>query len=88
MIEMSEDTFKVYKAHKMADWLESECTEWASDLVKEHFEVEEVEHLTEDQLQEVIAQFEELDGIWGDSISVGFLNVIRTWENENETYIY
>jgi hypothetical protein len=81
---MSDSKFKVWKAHKMADWLEAECTEWATNLVTEHFGVDEVSELSLEQMHEVFDQFEELDNNYGDAISIGFLNVIRNWEYDNE----
>jgi len=83
---MNEEKFKVYKAHKMLDWIENEVTEWAYGLVTEHFGVDSPEELTREQIDEVIEQWEELveyDGMLG----LGFRNVINTWENENEEYI-
>jgi len=83
---MNEEKFKVYKAHKMLDWIEDEVTEWAYGLVTEHFGVDSPEELTREQIDEVIEQWEELveyDGMLG----LGFRNVINIWENENEEYI-
>jgi len=83
---MNEEKFKVYKAHKMLDWIENEVTEWAYGLVTYHFGVDSPEELTREQIDEVIEQWEELveyDGMLG----LGFRNVINTWENENEEYI-
>lgn len=82
---MSEEKFKVYKAHKMADWIENHVTEWAFELITEHFGCD-VEELTRDQIDEVIEEWEELvdyDGM----IALGFRNAINVWENENEEYI-
>jgi len=81
------ESFKVYRAHKMADWLEAQATEWATDLVLHHFRVGVVEELSREQIGEVVIQYEDLDEQYGDAISIGFLNVIRTWENENDDYI-
>lgn len=71
----------------MADWLEAQATDWATDLVLDHFRVEVVEELSREQIGEVVIQYEDLDEQYGDAISIGFLNVIRTWENENDDYI-
>jgi hypothetical protein len=82
---MTEEKFKVYKAHKMLDWIENHVTDWATKLVTEHFGCE-VEELTREQLSEVREQYDELYG-YDSTIARGFLNVINTWENENEEYI-
>ena len=80
------EPFKVHKAHKMLDWLESQVTEWANDLVVEHFGVESVEELSREQLDEVITQWEELSDYDG-TLALGFRNVIGIWENEHDEYI-
>lgn len=79
------EPFKVYKAHKMQDWIENQVTEWATELVTNHFDCE-VEELTREQLDEVIDQYDELYE-YDPVIAMGFRNVINTWENENDEYI-
>lgn len=83
---MSEESFKVYKVGKMLDWLESQTTEWAYNLVVEHFDVDEVEQLSEEQIKEVIDQWEELIDV-DSTIALGFRNVINQWESANEIYL-
>ena len=84
---MSEQ-FKVYKAHKMLDWLENEVTEWAYGLIQEHFGVECPSELSREQLDEVISEWEELsDYAGGEWLALGMRNAINVWENENEEYI-
>lgn len=82
---MSEEKFKIWKAGKMLDWIENEVTNWASDLVTEHFGCE-IEELTREQIDEVIEQWEEITE-FDDTLGLGFRNVINTWENEKEEYI-
>ena len=82
---MTTEPFKVYKAHKMADWIENHVTEWASILVTEHFDCD-VEELTREQIQEVADQYDELYD-YDPTIALGFRNVINSWENENEEYL-
>ena len=48
----------VHKPHKMLEWLEGECTEWADGIIKEHFQVEDTDTLSKEQIQEVIAEWE------------------------------
>ena len=85
---MSEEKFKVYKAHKMLDWIENECTEWAYGLIQEHFGVDCPSELTREQLDEVISEWEELsEYAGGDWLALGMRNAINAWENENDEYI-
>ena len=80
---MSEEKFKVYKAHKLMDWIENEVTEWAFERVTEHFGVDEVETLTQEQIEEVIEEMETFD----DWCYTGLRNVVSMWENENDEYL-
>ena len=79
--------FRVHRAHKMMDWVESEVTEWAEGIVFEHYGVEEVTELTRDQIEEIAAEADRLDEDYGDIISLGFFNIVRWWESETEDYV-
>ena len=83
---MSEDRFKIYRAHKMSEWIEHHVTEWAHELVTEHFGVVAVEELSRKQIDEVIEQWEEMCEYDG-TLAIGFRNCINSWENEHEEYI-
>ena len=85
---MSEEPFKVYKAHKMLDWIEGHVTEWAYELIQEHFGVDCPSELSREQLDEVISEWEELsEYAGGDWLALGMRNAINAWENENDEYI-
>ena len=78
----------VHKPHKMLDWIEGECTEWANNLIKEHYEVEDTDTLSKEQIEEVIAEWEVLsEGNGYDWLAIGFRNIISAWENENDEYL-
>lgn len=83
------DFTMVHRPHKMLDWLENEVTEWAFGIVQEHFGVEDPTELSEEQIQEVIAEWEKLlePNMGYDWLAMGFRNVIGSWENENDTYL-
>jgi hypothetical protein len=87
-MESMSDVFKIHKASKMLDYIENQLTEWAHDLVTQHFEVETVEELTREQIDEVVAEYYDLDE-WNAkyTLGMGFRNIINTWENENDEYI-
>ena len=80
--------FEVHKPHKMLDWIESEMNDWAIGLVTEHFSVEEVDTMSREQIDEVIAEWENLlDKNGYDWLALGLRNVIGIWENENDEYL-
>jgi hypothetical protein len=88
--EMGENMskFEVRRPHKMLDWLEGEMTDWAIGLVTEHFGVEEVDTMSREQIDEVIAEWENLLNQNGyDWLALGLRNAIGIWENENDEYI-
>ena len=86
---MSEEEvgFRVHRAYQMMDWIENEVSEWAQGIVFEHYGVEEVTELSRDQIEEVAAEADRLDEDYGYFISLGFFNLIRWWESENEDYV-
>jgi hypothetical protein len=81
---MSEDTFEIHRQHKFLDWLEGEVTDYANTQVIEWFGVDEVEELTEEQIQEV-ADYSEGDDCdsW---IALGLRNVVNNWQNEHDNF--
>lgn len=83
------DFTMVHRPHKMLDWLEGEVTDWAFGIVQEHFEIEDPTELSEEQIQEVIAEWERLleSNMGYDFLAMGFRNVISSWENENDEYL-
>ena len=80
------DFTMVHRPHKMLDWLEGEVTEWAFGIVQEHFGVEDPTELSEEQIKEVVDEYNLLDesDMGYDWLALGFRNVISSWENEND----
>ena len=79
------DKFKIYKAHKMLEWIENNVTEWAEELIENHFDVEIIE-LTQEQIYEVIDEWEEMMN-YDQTLALGIRNCISIWENEHEEYL-
>ena len=79
----------VHKPHKMLDWLEGEVTDWAHNIIKEHFSIEDTDELSKEQIEEVIAEWEKLtEAEMGyDWLAIGFRNIIGSWENEHYDYL-
>jgi len=78
----------VHRPHKMLEWLEGECTDWAHGIIKEHFSIEDTDELSKEQIEEVIAEWELLsDDRSYDFLSMGFRNIISSWENEHDDYL-
>lgn len=80
------EKFEIHKAHKMQEWIENHVTEWANDLITEHFGVESVDELTREQIDEVIEQWEVMLDYDG-TLALGVRNCINIWENEHEEYL-
>ena len=83
------DFTMVHRPHKMLDWIEGEVTEWAFGIVQEHFGVEDPTELSEEQIKEVVDEYNLLDesDMGYDWLALGFRNVISSWENENDEYL-
>ena len=78
----------VHRPHKMLEWLEGECTDWADGIIKEYFGVEEIDTLSKEQIEEVVTEWELLtEDRSYDLLSMGFRNVISSWENEHDEYL-
>lgn len=82
------ESFEINRPGKMLDYLEGQVTEWAFGLIEEHFGVDSPDELTRDQIDEVIAQWNELLESSGlDFLALGLRNAISQWENEHDDYI-
>ena len=75
--------FDVPKIHKWADNIENTLTEWAEESISEHYGIDHMEDLTEDQISEIQAFVDNAEDSWYDWVCIGFRNVISWWENEH-----
>jgi hypothetical protein len=69
------------RIHKWEDNLYSYASDWVEEYVLEHYKVETIEDLTEEQIAEVRK-------FWGEELneysplSEGFSNLINWWESQ------
>jgi len=75
-------SFEWNRIHKWEDNFESQITDAVFEYVCEHYGVEEVTELTEEQLNEVAAFRDELNEY--SPMQWGFSNLMSQWEMENE----
>jgi len=68
------------RIHKAEENIEHQVTEWVYDHVFEHFGVDEVTELTEEDIQEVEAFRDELNEY--SCMGIGYSNLINNWESE------
>lgn len=68
------------------EWIEDQVTEWATDLVVDHFAVGSVDELSREELDEVVSQWQKLDKAPSHfhPLALGLRNVIRAWESEHD----
>ena len=71
---------KIYKAE---EWLEQQATEWVFDYVCEFYDVEDIEELTEEQIDEIV-QYRENDLNEYSPMQLGFSNIIAQWESAQD----
>lgn len=74
--------FEVSRPNKMAEWIENQVTEWASSQVLEHFDVEEIQNCTREQMLEIVDEYYEMEESYPE-LAIGFQNLIYEWETEN-----
>jgi predicted AlkP superfamily pyrophosphatase or phosphodiesterase len=77
---MSFEWRKIYKAE---EWFEQQATEWVFDYVCEFYDVEDIEDLTEEQIDEVV-QYRENDLSDYSPMQMGFSNIINQWEDAQD----
>jgi len=76
---MAYDWPKIYKAEEN---IEMQVTDWVYEHVLEYFGVDEVTDLTEENILEVQAFWDNLNEY--SCMSVGYSSLINNWEAENE----
>ena len=77
------EKFTIHKIHKLEDYLEQIATDWMTNAVTDHFEVE-IEELSQEQIlevQEFCDEAEELRYGYG-TVAAGLRAVIYQWEEE------
>ena len=72
--------FEWPKIYKSEEWFEQQATEWVFDYVCEFYDVEDIEELTELQIEEIV-QYRENDLNEYSPMQLGFSNIIAQWEN-------
>jgi hypothetical protein len=73
-------SFEWHRTHKILEWVEREMTECVEQYVLEHYGLEEIHELTEEQISELETfRDEELQEYH--PLQMGFSNIISYWEN-------
>jgi len=72
--------FSVKKQHKLQDQIESLCYDWAIEDVLGHYEVEEIEDLTKEQIDEIY-QYSESDECYEGMVGVSLRSMCEQWED-------
>jgi len=73
--------FEWPRIHKWEDNLYNTATEWVEEYVLEHYNVEAIEDLTEEQIAEVQKFWDEELNEYS-PLSAGFSNLINWWESQ------
>jgi hypothetical protein len=75
--------FEWPKIYKSEEWFEQQSTEWVFDYVCKFYNVEDIEELTEEQIDEIV-QYREYDLNAYSPMQLGFSNIIAQWENAQD----
>ena len=73
-------SYEIHKVHKVEDNFCREICEWVYAHVTEFYGVDDIEELTQDQIDEVEA-FRDTLGEWS-VLQVGYSDVIGMWESQ------
>ena len=65
------------QTHKI-EGLKMNASKWADGIIKEHFQVEDTDILSKEQIEEVIAEWELLTDSPNDFLGLGFRNIISS----------
>lgn len=75
--------FEWPKIYKFEGWVEDQATEWVFDYICEFYDVEDIEDLTEEQIDEIV-QYRENDLSDYSPMQMGFSNIINQWEDAQD----
>ena len=75
--------FEWPKIYKSEEWFEQQATEWVFDYVCEFYDVEDIEELTELQIEEIVQYREYVLNAFS-PMQLGFSNIIAQWENAQD----
>jgi hypothetical protein len=81
--EREAEAFDVPKIHKWVDNIEGLLNNWSYEDVFEHFGVDNVSDLTEEDIEEVQHFVDCNDQTYSAWVLMGFKNLISEWEMEN-----
>ena len=73
--------FEVKKIHKLQDQFESTAYDWAYEDVLEHYGVEEIKDLTQENINEIFA-YSESDECYEGYVGVALRSLCDQWEGE------
>jgi len=74
-------SFEVRKQHKLQDQIESLCYDWAYTDVCEQFAVEDIDDLTQEQIDEMYT-YSESDECYEGMVGVVLRSMCEQWENK------
>ena len=74
------EKYTFYKSHKVEDWIASEMRDTVTAQILEWFDVEEIGHLTEDQIAEITDYRDNVLNEYS-PLQWGYSDVIGEWEN-------
>ena len=75
--------FEWPKIYKSEEYFEYQATEWVLDYICEFYDVEDIEELTELQIEEIV-QYRENDLNEYSPMQLGFSNISAQWESAQD----
>lgn len=75
-------SYEYPRIHKAEENIEHIVTEWVEEHVLEHFGVDDIESLTEDEIDDILAFRDDLNEY--SPMQIGYSNLINYWESNQE----
>ena len=76
-------SFQVHKQHKLGDQLEAQAYDWAITDVQDYYGIEEIEELTQEQVDEIFA-YSESEQCYESYVGMALRTICDQWEMEQE----
>lgn len=77
--------FNEHKIRKHSEWLERQSVESAEEIICEHYGVDSIYDLSQEQIRDVL-EFRHRMNVY-DLLSYGFMEVVYNWQNEHDLEI-
>jgi len=77
------EKFQIFKMHKLQDQMEQMAHNWVWEDISEHFKVEDIEDLNQEQVDEIYS-YAESEECYDDYVGMVLRSICDNWEGMQE----